>query len=406
MKTIPNTSIALSAWETFGNVEDLKALCDKHRISKGDGSEADLCYNLKKGVGVNGGTVTFMVSVETSAASIPFPRFQLLEGPLGGNYIKSRSAFLHDGAVIGHPYKGDCGIIMKGDSYELHEADGGFVGSTAMPDGMQVAFPAYNKGFLRMDARGVMSLNHIYSNTPQIRSGAIGPGGYLYCPRYERKSAVHRYDHKGDKPKGIRYNREETGAPFKGHWGSASGNGKAYLLPWKDTKIGVIRDENEVNQLEGYVLGGAKGRKWKSSQKWDSKFSHGVTVGDEIICMPRHADTILIINTVSDTFEEIMLPDELIEAFKQYEKSFACYLGPDGFVYSCMWGLPILFRIDPVTREITWKDYTEEVATTEWLRYAKEGAVSVGTGISTEAVLVGNEAYHLPGAGKAFKLIF
>lgn len=341
----------------------------------------------------------------------PWPEFKILDGALSGNFTRTRSLLLtNDGkSLVGLPYHGHDG---KGNGIGLHVdlendvASGynfanrkGYMGSCLHSSGKQVAFPAYAMGYAVLDKDD--KFEHIdWPYKLQLRSGAEAANGKIYSASFTSNPMIATLDLDTNKIiyKDSYVRDKEDGPRNQHHWGAVAGGGKVYLLPWWNDKVGMINMANDsAFELVGDPITGGH-----ENRHAIGKFTHGVYHKSTglIVSLPRQADTILLIDTKTDTHEEVPLPKGLVELLGQEfaSKSFGCVVGPDDLVYSCPWGFPIQFRFDPVTKEVEWRDLTEDFAKTNWIKN--------GTGITTDARLIGDSIYFGSGAGSAIKMKF
>lgn len=102
--------------------------------------------------------------------------------------------------------------------------------------------------------------------------------------------------------------------------------------------------------------------------------------------MPRHARSVLKINTVDDSATEIPFPTSLMDTitasgWEDLSFSLGSVEGSDGRIYGTMWQAPIILWVDPISDEIGWLDMTSHTsstgATSNFYAYAR----SVGNSI-------------------------
>ena len=339
---------------------------------------------------------------EPSPQPKPWPKLEVLGGLLGGDFTKTRSLSIDDEGII-HAlgYKVAKTIITdtNTDTSVFVDSDHhGFVGSIEASNGFTYHIPAYAKMFGRLDrSTGVQDFIHEFAYTPQVRCGAEGANGILYMSRYTKSGGIRSYNPNTDVWGSVPFERDpERTSWFNGHWGAASDkDNNVYMPPWMGTTTTKIDTNGIPRQLGGSPL--MSGLVGAASQKYNGMVYDIGT--HQMFSTPRAGNKILVINCSDDTQQEIPLPQALIDKFGSAQKSFSCYLGPDGYVYSTAWGAPIIFRINVVTLEVEWKDYTEEFKLTEWR--------ANGTGITTHAIVRGNNAYLGLGGGMySSKLVY
>ena len=158
---------------------------------------------------------------------------------------------------------------------------------------------------------------------------------------------------------------------YERYWGAtAAPNGKVYGTPYSAGQILVIDPvAGTAVQTGAYLTGNSTLPQTGDTIDFNydpfwNKYSGGAlsSVTGNIYAMPRQGNSILKIDTATDTVTEIPLPSVLIDAAAPLskQKSFSTVEGPDGLIYSVPWYLEYLFWINPLTDEIGYHELTTE----------------------------------------------
>ena len=333
-----------------------------------------------------------------------WPTFKYLKGEIAGNLTKTRTLGLDDfGVIHSLGYKSDYHITTDTlqDNITRQEVGyKGFIGNVHASDGYTYYLPAYSSSLAKLERKtGKVTLEEKFSGIPQVRSGAEGANGIIYMPSYTKTLKIYTYN----------TNTGETDVitppqpGFYGHvWGAAADKeGNIYMPPALSQKILKIDTKGEVSILSGDpITSGVSG--------FDVKYVGATYVEsvNKVFCLPRTGKTILIIDCVDDSYEEVDLPADYL-AVANKNKNFNGYLAPDGWLYSAFWADTKCFRINPNTYEIQWRDYSEEFMDGKATIEEGSGIMSIGTGFTTAAITVGDNVYYgLAGTSKAVKLDF
>jgi len=184
--------------------------------------------------------------------------------------------------------------------------------------------------------------------------------------------------------------QSELGSTLKWMYDSFFGatkaeNGKIFLTPHGADRIVVVDPSSDdfvtvgsdyLTGNEPYYLGSYNGNLWSKHAYWN-KYSGGTfsTLNKSIYCFPRHANSILKIDTLTNSAKEIPLPSALIVSDVSFNhdssypvttnkmKSYSSVLGPNGWIYSVPYEIPFLFWINPQTDEIGFRDISTELST-------------------------------------------
>jgi hypothetical protein len=337
-------------------------------------------------------------------SNIDWPIFKYLGGEVQGNLTKTRSIAMDDsGFIHSLGYKSDMHIVTDTCTDLVNRKEvgfKGFIGNVVASNGKTYYLPAYSTSIGILDRKsGEISLENKWNHTPQVRSGAEGANGIIYMPSYTKTLRIYTYNTKTGEASSFK--PPQPG--FFGHiWGAAADKeGNIYMPPALSNKILKISKNGVAHLLEGDpVTSGVRG--------FDVKYVGATYVEsvNKVFCLPRCGKKILIINCADDSYEEIDLPADYL-AVANKNKNFHGYLAPNGWLYSTFWADTKLFKINPETYEIDWKDYEYEFMDSQPTPEKGSGIMNIGTGYSTCALVKDKDVYlGLAGTTKSIKLEF
>ena len=340
-----------------------------------------------------------------------WPNLVWLDGDVSGSYLKTRSLFLTDGGkkLTCLPYKQGGGLeidIAAGTIKKISTFPVGYIGQTLVSNGKEVSNPAWAKGFSVYSPES-NSWQHGIGHQWQVRGTAEGEEGVIYGPQFMGGSSkVLWLDTNTNKFNVMMPPEDRVNYPFQGAWGAVSAKGRVFILPFASPYVGFIERGYKSRWEE------LKGHQCLGNGHPTHMYTHGRYHAESnlIVSLPRRSNAILTINPDTLEVKEIPLPQELINLFPQKAKSFDCEIGPDGWVYSSPWAHPVMFRFNPLTNEIDWKNMKEELKPAR--RPHQNPATDVDIiaapdGYFTAMRRVGNEIYYgVAGGGKGLKLVF
>lgn len=334
---------------------------------------------------------------ETSIERNPWPTFELIEGKLPGLYLKSRSVtYLPEKRqILALPYKKkyNLTIDLDGQKTTRKAVDySGYIGS-AKVGGFSYHFPAWAKNIAVTNLKtGEVSLIKPMRWSPQLRCGALAGNGKIYMGAMNKSGSLRSYDPAADKLENVKYHPDRN--YNQGRFAAASdGDGNAIFAPWYGDKIDVVRSDGTIEELPGsaesfHVDPGAVRH---SGGCYDPE-------SNRVVFFPRRSNGILIVEGGAKSHSSHKLPDDFLAKYGDQSKYFDCFVGPDGLVYGVPWSVPALARINPETFEIEWREYPG---------MAVPEGYSKGNGQYTRAIVIGTEAYLIPGGNpQAAKLKF
>lgn len=337
-----------------------------------------------------------------------WPSFKYLEGEIVGNLTKTRTMAMDDkGYIHSLGYKSDMHIVTDTleDSIERKEKGyKGFIGNVKASDGYTYFLPAWSSTLGKLNrSTGEITIEEKFGSCPQIRSGAEGANGIIYMPTYTRTLKIYTFNPATGEIDNFTPPKPTTGGFFSsfGHiWGAASDKeGQIYMPPALNSSVAKIDTNGEFKYLDGPpVNSGVSGY---SVKYVGATYVESV---NKVFCLPRTGKTILVINCLDDSYEEIDLPADYLKVANK-NKNFNGFLAPDGWLYSAFWGDTKCFRVNPHTYEVQWKDYEKDFADGKPTVQEGSGIMSPGTGFSTCALTKGQDVYlGLAGTSKAVKL--
>ena len=265
-------------------------------------------------------------------------------------------------------------ILVSIDFSGIYGTTSGLVGGTALGDA--VIDIDYDAG-----TENGVALAYAGSNY-QTRGGAE-VDGKIYSTSFSAYDIVRVVDISDDSISNISYSPdlgsdiylsrppEGDDIYYERYWGAtAAPNGKVYGTPYSAGQILVIDPvAGTAVQTGAYLTGNSTLPQTGDTIDFNydpfwNKYSGGAlsSVTGNIYAMPRHGNSILKIDTATDTVTEIPLPSVLIDAAAPLskQKSFSTVEGPDGLIYSVPWYLEYLFWINPLTDEIGYHELTTE----------------------------------------------
>ena len=350
-------------------------------------------------------------SSSSSSGPPPWPELKWLEGEIGGNYLKTRGLILAEGGkkLICPPYRAGRAIEIDIVGETIKYISGfptGFVGQTDVSNGKQVINPAFAKGFSVYD-NTTDQWTHNIGHQWQIRGSAEGADGIVYGPQFTPTSSKLLWLDTNTNKFDVVFpplNRESYS--FKGAWGAVGAKGRVFILPFSSPYVGFVEEGEKKmwRELRSYPCDGNGNNAMM--------YTHGRyhEQANLIVSLPRRSNAILTINPDSLEVKEIPLPQELIDLFPTTTKSFDCEIGPDGWVYSSPWAHPVMFRFEPISGMIEWKNLKHELLPARRLHQNPDTDVDViaaPDGYFTAMKRVGNEIYFGTAGGfKGLKLVW
>ena len=340
-----------------------------------------------------------------------WPKLEWLEGDVSGGYLKTRSLFLTDGGkkLTCLPYKQGGGLeidIAAGTIKKITDFPVGYIGQTLVSNGKEVSNPAWAKGF-SVYSPNTDSWQHGIGHQWQVRSTAEGEEGVIYGPQFmPTSSKVLWLDTNTNKFNVVMPPEDRKNYPFQGNWGAVSAKGRVFILPFASPYVGFIERGYKSRWAE------LKTHECLGNGHPTHMYTHGRyhEASNLIVSLPRRSNAVLTINPDTLEVKEIPLPQELIDLFPQKAKSFDCEVGPDGWVYSSPWAHPVMFRFNPITNEIDWKNMKEELKPARRPHQNPATDVDITAapdGYFTAMRRIGNEIYYgVAGGGKGLKLVF
>ena len=340
-----------------------------------------------------------------------WPKLEWLEGDVSGSYLKTRSLFLTHGGkkITCLPYKQGGGLeidIAAGTIEKITKFPVGYIGQTLVSNGKEVSNPAWAKGF-SIYTPETGNWQHGIGHQWQVRGTAEGEEGVIYGPQFMGGSSkVLWLDTNTNKFNVMMPPEDRKNYPFQGNWGAVGAKGRVFILPFASPYVGFIEKGYKSRWEE------LKNHECLGNGHPTHMYTHGRyhEQSNLIVSLPRRSNAILTINPDTLEVKEIPLPQELIDLFPQKAKSFDCEIGPDGWVYSSPWAHPVMFRFNPLTNEIDWRNMKEELKPAR--RPHQNPATDVDIiaapdGYFTAMRRVGNEIYYgVAGGGKGLKLVF
>lgn len=329
----------------------------------------------------------------------PWPTLELLPGVLRLQGIKTRSVTkLDNNVVAGRAYRNLKINTIIGDDMTAEETElNGFNGQVRLDDST-LHLPAWSKSIGRTNhATGEFTVEAPQAHSPQIRGGGNINSNTAILGSFNNAGSLWEYQHREKILTQISYVSKE--AHWDKGWYGGVGDGKGHVLfpNWygtRLTKVNEVDGEFVVHQPDQEFLSGLDRH---SPAKYSGGAYHEQT--DQCVFFPRRGNAILVSKMGTDDGDrEIPLPDELIKLFGPNSKSFDCFIGPDGLIYSVMWGANIMFRLDLSNDEITWQEFPD---------VKLDPGIAPGNGLYSRGVPIGNHAILAPtGMSQAAKLIF
>ncbi len=383
------------------------------------------------GVSVAAGSVA---SLELGEFMFPEPVAVLLgadlstDPPAEGVRIKWRGAVVGpDGIIYGIPYEADeileidpaTDVVTRTASTLGLEAVGvnsKWVDGALGSDGRIFGNPHGARNYLILDTTTDPITVSGSTPTPgagqQLRGGDLANDGKIYSSMFTPSSVFKSLVcSTGVQGANVAFVRDRTGpiytarpnweaenssssGAYDRYWGAtANADGsKIYGTPWGADRISILDvGAGTASQGSDSLTGGHEipTGVFNGSDRIFEKWSGGAlsSLTGDIYCFPRHAQTILKINTADDSATEIEIPAILKSLPINYAKSFSNVEGADGRIYSVPWNGPYFFWIDPRDDSVGWMDLTDVLA---------------GSGIPgnyfTYGASVGNDIYFIPGS--------
>lgn len=197
--------------------------------------------------------------------------------------------------------------------------------------------------------RTIDTLTDYYGGNIVVATDTTGPF-YVGRPNWELEGGLGVYDR---------------------HWGLIDGgNNKAYGIPLSSDRIVILdtvagttsRGADTLSGNEPLPLG-TDPIPDPSNSPYLIKYSGGTlsSYNSCIYSMPRHARSVLKINTVDDSATEIPFPTTLMDTiaasgWEDMAFSLGSVEGADGRIYGTLWQAPIILWVDPISDEIGWID--------------------------------------------------
>ena len=398
-------------------VEFLEEVCEKHGVAKFGPNEEDLIYSIQKHKKPFEFVIGTREHVVPGPVVKPWPRIEVLVGePFKAEYMKGRAMARIGDKLQWFPYGGDPSKRRhKVDTMSVRLGDGtfeqtpwedaGYVGDLVCRDGEQVVFPGWGDDYLVIKEG---EIHKVRCRVNRVRGGAQHANGLVYSLSYSssqfNRKKLQRLDVKELVWSEVEVERSySAGLSFVTVWGAVSALGHVFFIPAHTDRIEFVHRDHpdKLRVLPGKVRGGFK-------DHGNPRYTHGVfhEKSGKIVVPGRSARGVLLIDPVELSFEEVAMPEELVQAMPTGSFTFDCAIGPDGLVYPAPWADPErMYRFDPVSREFDWIDTTEILGP---LRGKKDGEWRRGgNGYCTTAHRIGNEIYFgCGGVRKPLKLVF
>lgn len=359
--------------------------------------------------------------------------FELIGSDLGGaGNLKWRGIAQSGTRLFATPYIEDEVLIIDPSDDTTSKTgtvaggDQKFVDSITASNGKVYANPSGNNAFLEVNGQFVdpPEINTRGTNLQSSLRGGAEANGFIYSSIYYKNATVANYTPVVSKFSLSNYSQtllpftpSRTGGiydarpnwstennnykwAYDSYFGATKAGNKVYLTPYGADRVVIVDTTDDsvgfssgspLTGNEPYYTGGQSFQMYLHNAYFN-KYSGGTYVESTgcIYCFPRHANSILKIDTSDDSTTELPLPSvlkEFKETFnsgasseitKYKNKSFSSVLGPDGLVYSVPYELPYIFWVDPETDEIGYKEISSEltgsgsavnVASQEWYSY-------------------------------------
>jgi hypothetical protein len=344
--------------------------------------------------------------------------FELIGSDLGGSgNLKWRGIAQSGTRLYATPYiEDEVLVIDPSDDTTTKTGDGTvaggdqkFVDSITASNGKVYANPSGNDAFLEVNGQFVdpPQINTRGTGLQSSLRGGAEANGFIYSSVYYKDATAVGYTPVVSKFSLSDYSQtllpftpSRTGGIYdaRPNWSTESGyewtydsyfgatkaGNKVYLTPYGADRVVIVdttddsisfSSGNPLTGNEPYYTGAPSSQMYIHNAYFN-KYSGGTYVGSTgcIYCFPRHANSILKIDTSDDSTTELPLPS-VLKQFKQTfnsgasseidkykNKSYSSVLGPDGLVYSIPYELPYIFWIDPETDEIGYKEISSELA--------------------------------------------